>query len=242
MPEQTPGPEDLDLPAGRTESPLHGYRGDARADVPPELPISLAIAISREAGARGTTIAERAGAKLGWQVYGQDLLEYMVRDTASQAELLAQLPANAPAWVEDRLNRLLREQNLSRNPSVLELARLVLLLAAQGEAILLGRGAGCVLPARSTLNVRLVAPLEERVAYMAQWLRLTEEEAAVQVRKRDERRAEFISTHFHRSPSDPHQYDLILNTGRLGEERCAELIVQAAHAKLSAMHDVAEAE
>lgn len=231
----TPVTEDLDLPPGRSGSPLHGFRGDA--DARPELPISLVIAISREAGARGATIAQRAGAKLGWQVYGQDLLEYLTRDATSQAELLAQLPPGAPAWVEDQLNRLLREQNLSRNPSVLEMARLVLLLASQGEAILLGRGAGCILPARSTLSVRLIAPLEERVAFMAQWLRLTADEAAVQVRKRDERRAEFISTHFHRSPSDPHQYDLVLNSSRLGEERCADLIVQAAHAKLSAMHE-----
>ena len=101
--------------------------------------------------------------------------------------------------------------------------------------ILLGRGAGCILPSRSTLNVRLVAPLAERVAYMSQWLRLTEEEAAEQVRKRDSRRAEFITTHFHRKPSDVHQYDMVLNTSLLGEERCAELIVQAARSKAAAL-------
>src|SRR4029077_19821702 len=103
------------------------------------------------------------------------------------------------------------------------------------EVILLGRGAGCVLPAASTLHVRLVAPVADRIAYVGQVMRLTEEEAAEQVRKRDHRRAEFLSTHFHRRPGDVHQYDLCLNTSLLGEEICTELIVQAAKAKMDAL-------
>ncbi len=83
--------------------------------------------------------------------------------------------------------------------------------------------------------MRLVAPLTERVAYMSQWLRLTEDEAAAQVRKRDSRRSEFIATHFHRQPNDVHQYDMVLNTSLLGEERCTELIIQATRAKAAAL-------
>ena len=120
-------------------------------------------------------------------------------------------------------------------PSVLALARTVLSLGAQGEVILLGRGAGSILPARSTLHVRLVAPLADRIAYMSQWMRLTVEEAAEQVRQRDAQRGEFLATHFHRTGADLYQYDLILNTSRLGEERCAEMIIQAAKIKLGAM-------
>jgi cytidylate kinase len=104
----------------------------------------------------------------------------------------------------------------------------VLALGAQGGVVLIGRGAGCILPADSTLNVRVVAPLADRIAYMGQWLRLTEAEAAERVRLRDQRRAEFIDTHFHRRPDDVHQYHLVLNSSFLGEELCAELIARAA--------------
>ena len=83
--------------------------------------------------------------------------------------------------------------------------------------------------------MRLVAPVSDRVAYMSQWMRLTEEEAAEQVHKRDSRRAEFIATHFHRKASDVHQYDMVLNTSLLGEERCTDLIVHAARAKMAAL-------
>ena len=79
--------------------------------------------------------------------------------------------------------------------------------------------------------MRVVAPLNERIAYMGQWLRLTEAEAAERVRLRDQRRAEFIETHFRRRPDDVHQYDLVLNSSLLGEELCADLIVQAARAR-----------
>src|SRR5919107_759040 len=125
---------------------------------------------------------------------------------------LDNLPPAAGSWVEARLQRLQREQGLTTNPTIVDLVRLVLCLGAQGEAILLGRGAGGILPPASTLNVRLVAPLEDRIAYMSQWLRLTEEEAAEQVRKRDLRRAEFLTTHFRRRPTDVYQYDLVLNS------------------------------
>jgi cytidylate kinase len=83
--------------------------------------------------------------------------------------------------------------------------------------------------------VRLVAPLQDRIAYMSQWLRLTEEEAADQVRKRDHRRTDFLATHFHRKPNDVHVFDMILNTSMFGEERSADLIAAAAKAKMSAI-------
>lgn len=215
------------------QAPRHGFRGEG--SVAPTLPGGLTVAISREAGARGATIAKRAGEKLGWQVYSQELLEYIAQEGTFRQTLLDNLAPAAAVWVEDRLNRLLKEQNLSRNPAILELARMVLSLGAQGEVVLLGRGAGCILPVRSTLHVRLVAPLADRVAYMSNWLRLTEEEAAEQVKTRDSRRAEFIATHFHRKPSDVHQFDIVLNTSMLGEERCADLIMHAAQAKAAGL-------
>src|SRR5438046_128672 len=71
----------------------------------------------------------------------------------------------------------------------------------------------------------------DRVAYIGQWLRLTDEEAAERVRLRDARRAEFLATHFHHQPGEPHQYDLLLNSSLLGEELCADLVAGAARAK-----------
>jgi cytidylate kinase len=133
------------------------------------------------------------------------------------------------------VQQLLKDQAVSHQPNVLEMAQLVLALGAHGNVILLGRGAGYLLPRRSTLHVRFVAPLTDRVAYMGQWLRMTDEEAAEQVRKRDHRRTEYLATHFHRKPNDVHLFDMVLNTSLLGEERCADIVAAAAKAKMSAI-------
>ena len=61
-------PEDMPVPflEGR-ESPRHGFRGDRPMPEGSLVPASLTVAVSREAGSRGTSIAGRAGQKLGWQ-------------------------------------------------------------------------------------------------------------------------------------------------------------------------------
>jgi cytidylate kinase len=225
------GTEALDM-SEESFAPRHGERGEPA--LPAALPRGLTIALSREAGARGVSIARRVSGRMGWDIYTQEMIDVLAQEGALRQEIANELPAGAAEWVEDHLQQLLQEQSISRNPQVMELARVIALLGAQGEVVLLGRGAGCVLPPASTLHVRLVAPLADRVAYMGQCLRLTDEEADDQVRRRDHRRAEFLSTHFHRKPGDVHQYDLILNTSFLGEEICAELIVQAAKAKMDA--------
>jgi cytidylate kinase len=217
------------------ESPHHGFRGASDPPATPGVPAGLTVTVSRESGSRGGSIARRAGAKLGWQVYSQELMEFMAQEGAHRQEILDNLSPAASAWVEAELDRLLRAQELSPHPSLLAMVRMVLALGATGEVVLVGRGAGYLLPRASTLHVRVVAPLPDRIAYMSQWLRLTEDEAAEQVRLRDSRRAEFLSTHFHRQAADVYQYDLLLNSSLLGEDLCAELIAQAARAKLFAL-------
>jgi len=214
------------------ESPRHGFQGDRGAPPPPRSgPSALTIAVSREAGARGGTIARRVGRKLGWQVYDQELLEYMAQEAIVRQGVLDASAAAPADWVEARLQQLLRDKVLSEHPTLVNLARVVLSLGAQGQVVLLGRGASCILPHETTLSVRIIAPLRERIAYMGQWLRLTVEEATERVRLRDERRREFVANNFHCDPNEAHNYDLVLNSSLLGEDLCAELIVQAARVR-----------
>jgi cytidylate kinase len=231
-----PSEEEFGFPEIMPVAPQHGYRGDGATTVDSgAVPAKVTVAISREAGARGSTIGSRAAQKLGWQIYNQELLEYIAHEGAFRQNVVDNLSADAAGWAEKRLQSLLREQSLSQHPSIMDLARIILALGAQGEVVIVGRGAGCILPPASTLNVRIIAPLSDRIAYMSQWLRLTEQEAAEEVRRRDTRRAEFIPTHFHRQPGDVYQYDLILNSSLLGEDLAADLIAQAARFKAQAL-------
>jgi cytidylate kinase len=212
------------------ESPHHGYRGEQPTPSAGFAPRNLTIAISREAGARGGTIGRRIGRALGWPVYDQELLEFVLQDGTVDQDIGEGLGADAAEWVERRLSELAAE-GLHAPDTIATMARVSLVLGARGNVVLIGRGAGYLLPRRSTLHVRLIAPLEDRIAYMAQWLRLTVEEARQRVRVRDARRGEFLTTYLRKQPGEVHSYDLILNTSSFGEELSTDLIVQAARAK-----------
>jgi cytidylate kinase len=206
--------------------PLHGYRGEPAAD-PAAIPVGLTIALSRESGARGGSIARQVGRKLGWQVVDQELLEFLSQDEQAFQEL----PAPAQQWADERLDQLLRARILNNDAGVIALARAILLLGSQGDVVIIGRGAGYILPPATTLHIRVIAAEADRIAYMGQWLRLTADEAAEQVRRRDRRRAEFLAAQLGCAADDPYPYDFVLNSSRLGEEPSAELITKAARGK-----------
>ncbi|MGF1578828.1 MAG: AAA family ATPase [Gemmataceae bacterium] len=219
-----------------SESPHHGFQGDRK--VPPsepKIPGSLTIAFCQQSGSRGARIATLVGEQLGWQVYTHELLAYGSQDQQFCEEVFESLSPGSREWVEDELRRSPLADKLETSASTVSLARIILALGAQGDVILIGRGAGYLLPRRTTLHVRTVAPIADRVGYMSEWLRLTKEEAAEQIQARDLRREGFIETQFGVTPHDAHLFDLVINTSSIGEEMCAELVVQAAQGKLNSM-------
>ena len=213
-----------------TPPPMHGFRGEFTT--PLIKPRGMTIAITREAGARGGSIAKRVAKSLGWQLFDQDMLDYLNRDAVARGELLAELPPGAAAWADLQLDRLIQNLHVPAGSDTAEVMRLMLSVAARGEAVLVGRGAGFVLPAETTIHVRIVAPLDERIAFMSQMYRMTKDEAAEEVKVRDNRRAAFLSHLFPQDVLDPYRYDLILNSSRLGEEESADIIVHAMQAKM----------
>ncbi|MFO0938881.1 MAG: cytidylate kinase-like family protein [Gemmataceae bacterium] len=213
-----------------TPPPLHGFRGDL--GVPLVKPRGMTIAITREAGARGGSIAQRVAKRLGWQLFDHEMLDYLIRDNAACKQLLAELPPGAAAWADHQLKKLIDNLQIAAGSETAELMRLMLSVAARGDSVIVGRGAGFVLPIETTIHVRIVAPIEERIAFMSQMYRLTRDEATEEVKIRDERRIEFLSTLFPEDVIDPYRYDLILNSSRLGEAETAEIIVHALQAKM----------
>src|SRR5262245_14924995 len=102
------------------DSPRHGYRGHGPAPAPPR-PKAVTVAVSREAGARGGTIGRRVGRLLGWQVYDQELLEYMAQEGVSRQNVLDPLPADASRWCEDRIRQLEEARPPGQSPLLINL-------------------------------------------------------------------------------------------------------------------------
>jgi cytidylate kinase len=204
---------------------LHQYT-EKRTE-PKQVP-PITIAISRQAGSRGADIARAVGARLGWPVYDHELLSRIAAEKGLNERLLHSFDERCPHWLQDILDGFSTEYRPTEHTYLKQLVKLVASLGEVGHCVIVGRGAGHVLPAETTLRVRVVAPRAMRVAKTEKWLGVQRAEAERWVDRTDAERTRFIVEHFNKNPDDALLYDVILNSGRYSLEECTDLIVQAA--------------
>jgi cytidylate kinase len=216
----------------RLETSRHSERQAAERSAASQGP-RMCITVSREAGARGSTVARLVGQKIGWTVYAQELLEYIAHEMHLRASVLESLEESEFDWARDWLAKLLEDQWQNQDAYIVHLSKVVLAIGLHGEAIIVGRGAACILPRERTLNVRIIAKDADRIGLLSQIERLTPQEAERHMRDTDEQRKRFVRDYFHRNNEDVHEYDLVLDSSALGEECCADVIVSALRGKES---------
>jgi cytidylate kinase len=192
----------------------------------PTIPHAFSIALSREAGTQATAVAQEVGRLLGWQVYDRQLLEKIAQDMGLRTKLLESVDERRQSWLTEAMEGLLSVSFASESGFAHHLVKTVLALGTHGECVLVGRAAAYILPPATTLRVRLVGSVQERVAAWGQMLGISEQKAAEQVRTLDRQRADFLQFHFHKTPTDPCNFDLILNAPRLSVVQLAELIAE----------------
>lgn len=184
------------------------------------------ICISREAGAGGGTIARLVGTRLDWKVYDHELLEAIAHGMEVPAEEARTYDELAPSLVQDWLLPLREEHYAPQEAYLDHLAKLVESIGKAGESILVGRGAGHLLPRSETLLVRVVAPLKQRAKNLAARMGVSPRTARKAALDRDRRVAKFVRTLHRVDIADPHLYDLVLDTHSLGLTIASELIVR----------------
>jgi cytidylate kinase len=104
--------------------------------------------------------------------------------------------------------------------------------ARAGHAVIVGRGGQVILAGqRDVLHVRLVAPFEQRIAYVMRREGLNEAAARTRIQEKDRARTRYMQATYHCNHEDPHLYDLVLNTGVLDLDSAVGLICQALERK-----------
>lgn len=191
------------------------------------------VTISKQIGSGGVELAHRVAAELGWQVYDREILEAIAEHTDVRDAILSRLDERDMSWMEDTVRRLIAPGEPGRAAYLLELARVVLSLARQGRAVILGRGANWLLNPEFGLRVRTVAPLEARIERFARETAVDAGTARARVQEEDREVGRFIRHAFGRDIDDPAGYDLVLNLGGMTLEAAAAAAVAGLRGKLS---------
>jgi cytidylate kinase len=187
----------------------------------------VTIAVTRETGAQGRSVASVVGQELGWPVYDHELLEQIARDMKLRVAVLERVDERQRSWLLDSMEALGSGPALSEGGYVHHLKEVLFSLAKKGGCVIVGRGAALVLPAATTLRVRLIADRDDRIEVIRKSRGMSREAAARYVDRTDADRIRFNREHFFKNPADSGNYDLILSTSRFTLTECSALIISA---------------
>lgn len=200
------------------------------------------ITITRQYASGGSEVARLVAAQLQWEVIDNEFVDRVARRAGVPPDEVAQRDERAPGLLE-RLARTLADASPEMfvapggvPPVAQDEAGLVRLTerviaeaAAHGRIVLVGRGAQAVLAQRpDALHAYVVASKPWRVQLAVERLGVNPAEADRIVEETDRQRDQYVKTYYRRHRQDFTNYDLIVNTERLGVEGAAGLVVAEA--------------
>jgi cytidylate kinase len=178
------------------------------------------VTVSREFGSAGKEVARRAAELLGYHfvdkaAIGRILASYGLIDFAQAYEA----ETNIWSGFDTRLRTI-----------VDMLERIAFAVARHGHSVILGRGFYVALSGLpSVLNVRLRAPFDWRVErLMAEEGMDDRSRAEAAVREGDKVRTSFLSSVYGTRWDSGERFDLVMDTSRIGIDRAAAWIAEAA--------------
>ena len=185
------------------------------------------ITISREPGSGGTEVGRLLAEMLKWQLYDKEILDHMAKDLNVQKGILESVDERTIGWIEDWLTPLFTDCAVDQLGYYQHLSRDLMVIGKHGDAVILGRAAGLILPRDKGLNVLVTAPLELRCRRYAKTKELSEAEAKDAVEKIDRDRANFVKDFLRKDVNDCSNYDIVVNTEKLSATSVAKLIWRA---------------
>lgn len=195
------------------------------------------ITISRQYGSGGGEIAQRLSARLGWRLVGQSLVNEIATRARVSPSVAAVYDERVDPWLH-RMVKALWQGGFEGAASTVEntpfdsetmaalTAKLILEAASAGEAVILGRGAQCILCHNErAFHVSIYAPRQLRIANLRKRLPAgTNIEGAME--ESDRQRAAYVRRYFNRDWADRRLYHLLL-CASVGIEKVVETILCA---------------
>ena len=200
-----------------------------------------AITIARLYGSGGGEVARRIAERMGWRLVDHEVIVELAHQLGITEEEAEDLDEHTEGFILRALNSMSLMypsvvENIPPSPSPATrertyqnaVRRIIELAVEEGNAVIVGRGASSLLMTRrDVLRAYVVAPLEQRVAYVAQREGLDEQAARKRIQMKDNDRRRYVQAQYHLQPEDPLLYDVTLNTAILSLDGVAELVCNA---------------
>ncbi len=180
------------------------------------------VTLSREAGSKGTKLAELLAENLGFDLFHQNIVHKMAESAKLSARLIESLDEEGLSIVKEWLTGF--SEGFWPDQYLKQLVKVVGTMGKQGQAVIIGRGAHFILPLRRCFRVRVVAPAKQRIANLAEEHKISKPEAEKFMIKTDSERRAFIRKYFHTDISDPRHYDLVINTERTSLQNAVQTV------------------
>ena len=198
---------------------VHGNPGAAEGGVPGGHRV---LTLSRELGAGETGFAPTLGTRLSLRVYDRELLEQEATRLGVTEEELERIDEHAAGIFERFRPGSLHQRYFDA------LGQLMKELAVQGDVLLVGRGSHLYLRDQpAAFHVRLVVPMDVRLRRVMEHRWLREKQARQLIAQSDAQRQGYYESYFGAAWSDPLEYHITINSGRLGPA-AVDLIAAAA--------------
>jgi cytidylate kinase len=187
------------------------------------------VALSRLPYSGAHEVGSRVASRLDYGFFARELVDEIAKEEGVQRDLVAGLDEHVENAIERHVIDGFRRRKFSESDYARAVSRVVSTLAHRGAAVMLGRGAACIVSPEQALRVLVVAPADWRRARLAEIRKVSADEAAKRLAVEDQERAEFHRRIFHFQQDDPTNYDLVVNTATLGLGPAAAIIVESLH-------------
>lgn len=184
------------------------------------------LTISREFGSGGRTIGRQTAARLDLPCYDQELIAQLARESGFTEDYVAEQSEYAlrGGWLANALAGR-SEQGVSSQDYLWIIQRqMILALAEKGPCVIVGRCADFILQdAADCLTAFVHAAPAWRAQRIAAVYGETAQAPEKRVLEKDKRRAAYYQFYTDRKWGQARYYDIALDSGVLGIDRCTEL-------------------
>lgn len=195
---------------------------------------NVVITIARQYGSGGKTVGEMLAKDLGIHYYDKELMKLASDDSGINEALFVKADEKVKSSLLFRVAKKVYQGELippesddfTSNDNLFNYqAKIIKELAKQESCVIIGRCADFVLrDYDNVLSVFVHAPEDFCLEQAAKKHSMSTRELEKYIARTDKRRAEYYKYHTGREWTDARNYDLCLDSSKLGFERCVEEI------------------